>query len=71
MIYYKNDELIIREMNCHDAQIITDEENAQGWHADIEKYEMRLQDQDEGKSVALVAEYKGNVAGYINVYFDG
>uniref|UniRef100_UPI00405667B5 GNAT family N-acetyltransferase n=1 Tax=Acetatifactor sp. TaxID=1872090 RepID=UPI00405667B5 len=29
---------------------------------------MRLQDQSEGKAIALVAEYQGNVAGYINVY---
>ncbi len=29
---------------------------------------MRLKDQAEGRAVALVAEYKGNVAGYINVY---
>ena len=53
-----------------DARIITDEEIAQGWHQTIEKYMLRLQDQDEGRAIALVAEYKGNVAGYINVYPD-
>ena len=51
-----------------DAQIITCEEIAQGWNQTTEKYEMRLQHQAAGKSVALVAEYKGNIAGYINVY---
>lgn len=29
---------------------------------------MRLQHQAQGKLFALIAEYKGNVAGYINIY---
>ena len=29
---------------------------------------MRLLDQKEGRAIALVAEYCGNVAGYVNVY---
>ena len=70
MIYYSDGEILIRNMRQTDAQIITDEEIAQGWYASIEKYEMRLQHQSEGKSISLVAEYKGNVAGYINVYPD-
>ncbi len=32
---------------------------------------MRLWHQADGKSIALVAEYHGNVAGYINVYANG
>ncbi|MBO5031455.1 MAG: GNAT family N-acetyltransferase [Lachnospiraceae bacterium] len=55
-------------MERADAQIITDEEIQQGWSAVIDKYENRLKDQQDGKAIALVAEYKGNVAGYINVY---
>lgn len=70
MIYYKDKEILIRDMLQEDAQIITDEENAQGWHQKIEKYEMRLQHQAEKKAIALVAEYKGNIAGYINIYPD-
>lgn len=68
MIYFQDDEVLIRDMQQSDAQVITDEEIAQGWHATKEKYEMRVQHQSEGKSVSLVAEYQGNVAGYINVY---
>lgn len=34
----------------------------------MEKYEMRLRHQKEGKSVSLVAAYDGAVMGYINVY---
>ncbi|MBP3702962.1 MAG: GNAT family N-acetyltransferase [Lachnospiraceae bacterium] len=68
MIYYQDEEIVIRNMQQDDAKVITDEEILQGWHANIEKYEMRLRHQSEGKVVALVAEYKGNAAGYINVY---
>ena len=68
MIYFKDTEILIRDMIQSDAQIITDEEIAQGWHQTIDKYEMRLRHQAQGKSVALIAEYKGNIAGYINVY---
>ena len=68
VIYFKNKDILIRDMIQSDAQVITDEEIAQGWHQTIEKYEMRLQHQAQGKAIALIAEYKGNVAGYVNVY---
>ena len=34
----------------------------------MEKYLHRLEDHQMGKAVSLVAEYQGDVAGYINVY---
>ena len=68
MIYYDDKEILIRDMVQSDAGIITEEEIAQGWHQSIEKYESRLKDQSEGKAIALVAEYKGCVAGYVNIY---
>ena len=68
MVYFEDNEVLIRDMIQSDATIITNEEIAQGWHQTIEKYEMRLQHQAQGKSFALIAEYKGNVAGYINIY---
>ena len=43
----------------------------QGWtHQKKEKYEERLKDVAEKKCVALAAEYKKNVAGYFNIYFN-
>lgn len=69
-IYYSDDDILIRDLQPEDAQIITDEEVAQGWNQTIDKYELRLRDQASGKSINLVAEYQGNVAGYINVYPD-
>lgn len=68
MIYYSDNDILIRNMELQDVQIITDEEIAQGWHATVEKYEMRLKDQADGRAISLVAEYCGNIAGYINVY---
>ena len=68
MIYFQNSVITIRDMLATDAKIITDEEIAQGWHQSIEKYECRLSDAASGKAISLVAEYSGNVAGYINVY---
>ena len=57
-------------MTQTDAQIITDEEVAKGCHQTIDEYEIRLQHQKEGRAIALVAEYNGALAGYINVYPD-
>ncbi len=73
MIYYSkkldNTKVIVRNMELSDAQIIADAEVAQGWiNATPDKYIMRVEHQAQGKSVALVAEYGSDVAGYINVY---
>ena len=71
MIYYNDNELMVRSMEEADARIFTDEEIAQGWHTDISKYLARLRDQSAGKCVSLTAEYKGQPAGYVNVYLTG
>lgn len=68
MIYYEDEKILIRSMEPSDAQIITDAEIAQGWSQTVDKYEMRLKHQAEGRCVALVAEFEGSVAGYLNVY---
>ena len=67
-VYYNENDILIRDMQQSDAQIITEEEIAQGWDATVEKYEMRLKHQSEGKAISLVAEYCGKIAGYINIY---
>lgn len=70
MIYYKDEELVIRNMEEADAQIFTDEYTAQGWHPDVADYLMRLKDQTEGKCVALTAVYQGHLAGSVYVYLN-
>lgn len=71
MIYFQDENVLIRDMVPADAQIITDEEIAQGWHASVEKYEDHLKDRAAGKCVSLLAKYMGKQAGYVNVYHPG
>ena len=71
MIFYSGDKLLIRTMIEEDVPVIVKEEIAQGWQANKEKYETRIKDMANKKSIAITAEYCGNIAGYINVYFFG
>lgn len=68
MTLYQDEAILIRTMCETDPQAITDAETAQGWHVELEKQLMRWRDYQAGQSIALVAEYHGKVAGYINVY---
>lgn len=70
MIYYDDNGVRIRNLEPYDIPILTREEQLQGYHVTSDKYEMRLQDQSEGRSVSLVAEYEGKPVGYINIYPD-
>ena len=68
MDVHENGDVVIRGMRPSDAQVFADGERAQGWNADPAKYEERLRHQAEGRCVPLVAEYRGEPAGYINLY---
>ena len=71
MIYYNENDILIRDLVESDAEIIAHEEHLQGLlDKQPARYFRRLKDVADGKCVSLVAEYKGNPAGYINVYFD-
>lgn len=69
MTYYANDDILIRDMEPQDGALFAAEEIAQGWlDSTTEKFEMRMSHQKEEKCIPLVAEYRGNVAGYVSVY---
>lgn len=70
MVYYQDKDILIRNILPADAQTLCDEEIAQGWDATVDKYHRRLADQESGKAICMVAEYRGQPAGYINVYPD-
>jgi len=71
MIYYDDGTIRIRTLAQDDTEAIAAAERAQGWnHASSDKYDLRLTDMREGRAVALAAEYRGEIAGYINVYPD-
>ena len=57
MIYYSDHEITIRSLQREDADTIAAEEVAQGWiNASPQKYYQRLQDQENGKAIALAAD---------------
>lgn len=68
--YYCDNDIIIRTMCQQDTYVLIKEELAQGWHVRKDKFQMRLDDMSNGDCISFVAEYKGNVAGYVNLYFD-
>lgn len=68
MEYFRDENILIRTILPEDAQIICDEEKAQGWAQTVDKYLSRINDFNSGKCISLIAEYKGAVAGYINIY---
>lgn len=70
MVYYSDNELVIRTMCESDPERICKEEIAQGWDAKADKYFSRLSDMTDGISVALVADINGAPAGYVNVYIN-
>lgn len=70
MACYQDHAFSIRDLQPDDIRPIVAGETAQGWQSHMEKYEMRIQHQKEGKSVSLVAAYGSAVMGYINVYPD-
>jgi len=70
MVYYKDEDLVIRNMEEADTQILTDEYAAQGWHSDVEYYLMRIREQAEGKCVALTAEFQGHPADNVYLYLN-
>ena len=70
MIYYNQNDIVVRDMIQSDPQIIYEVELEQGWHPSLEAYQKRYIDLNDKIMVALVAEYKGNVAGYINLIWN-
>ena len=57
MACYRDHAFSIRDLQPDDIRPIVEGEIAQGWQSHMEKYEMRIQHQKEGKSVSLVAAY--------------
>ncbi len=70
MIYYNDDNITIRDLAETDAQYFADEEMKQGWNSTPEKLLMQLKDAADGKCTALAADYMGEPAGYIHLYFE-
>lgn len=61
--------IAIRALCAADAETFARGERAQGWHSEEKKFLNRLADAGMGKCASLVAEFEGEPAGYISVYF--
>ncbi len=68
MIYYEDEELIIRKMEETDDKAFYEELTAQGWHPQTGDWLKRIKDEADGKCITLTAVYKGQTAGYVYVY---
>ena len=68
MTYYDDGKVLIRDLEHGDVNIFVDCENAQGWDSTPEKLLTRLKDVEEGRAIAIAAEFNGQPAGYVSVY---
>jgi len=70
MDYYRDEHLVIRDFTADDIDAIVKGEQEQGWWVTPETFLERISDRDEGKCIALAAEYDGEPVGYVNLYPD-
>ena len=70
MIYYNQNEIVVRDIIASDPQNIYEAELEQGWHPSLESYQKRYYERNDDIMVSLVAEFKGKVAGYINLIWN-
>ena len=63
MIYYSENNLLIRSMEIDDARIIDETYLSYGWHSSLEEYENYYKEQEDNKRKVFVAVYEGKVCG--------
>ncbi len=70
MIYLERGDIIIRDLQESDVLPLVEGEIAQDWQGVTrDKLDMRLRDAAEGRCIAVCALFKGEPAGYNNLYF--
>ncbi len=60
----------IREMTEADPSVLSKAFNDQGWNKPASQYTCTLQESQEGRRVNLVAEHKGEFAGYVTIVWE-
>lgn len=70
MIYFKDNDLHIRDLRKEDIMELDHHLVEQHWSPKTEVYQQRLIQAKEKTFFSLVAIYKNNVAGHINLYLD-
>ena len=64
MVYYTDDDLLIRSMEGDDAQIFYRTFLSYGWHPSLQTYENYYKEQERGARRVFVAVCRGGVSGY-------
>lgn len=63
MIYYNNDNLLIRSMKEADGDVFYNTYLSYNWHPDRNTYTNYYKEQEAGKRKVFIAEYENQVAG--------
>lgn len=67
MIYYTEGKILIRMMKEEDTIALSKGFKEQGWDKPVEQYQKYLEEQSNGKRQVFIAEFEGNVAGYVTL----
>ena len=67
MVYYSNDNIIIRSIEIADAKIFEAEFAVQGWQKPESQFIKYYNEQEKGDRQVFVAEFKGEIAGYVTL----
>lgn len=68
MIYRKEEQLIIRDLEEKDIHLLDEALEDQHWNKRTEVYQQRLINQDQSRFYSFVAIYQGQRAGTVNLY---
>jgi hypothetical protein len=60
-------QLVIRLMDESDPETVSAAFTALGWHKPPEMYQRYLAEQEEGRLLAFLAEWRGEFAGYVTL----
>jgi ribosomal protein S18 acetylase RimI-like enzyme len=67
MVTFMTSPAVIRAMDESDPETISAAFTALGWHKPPALYQRYLADQEEGRRLAFVAEWRGGFAGYVTL----
>lgn len=67
MIYYNNDNLIIRTMTISDIEKLVDNFKEQGWQKSYELFNEYYKQQEINEKLVIIAEIDNDVAGYVTL----
>lgn len=67
MIYYNQDQFIIRSMVFSDIDKLVEGFSKQNWNKPYELFQEYLHQQEEQKRTVIIAEVRGDIAGYVTL----